>query len=308
MICPKCGRNIPDGTVCPCSMAQPLSSNPAVNTLKTLGSSTLFLVFAILMSLVPVLSIAGQMSMRSNLGDLMYYAMQLDLDPSVLYPMVNALSSASVGTAIVGAIPSILMAVGLWITFATCRSVQSGNVSTAGLTICKVLAIISLVFICIGAAAMVLALVVLLIAGVGELSSDLYGYDAGIAQAGMAVVLVLFVILAAVMVLMIVYQVCVIKTINRIKNTAVTGVADNRVPNFLIVMNYILAVGSALAGLANLFTSPVIGLSSLIAAATLVIISILLSKYRTGMTLLMYPPVQPVYPQQPMPPQGPWNH
>ncbi len=296
MICPKCGRNIPDGTICPCSRAQALSSNPAVNALKTLGSSTMFLVFAILMSLVPVLSVLGQLALRSNMGELMYYAMQLDLDPSVLYPMVNALGSASVGTAIVSAIPSILMAVGIWITYVSCRNGMSGNITTSGLTICKVLSIISLVCLCIVAAAVLLLLVVLLIVGVSE-----SGYD-GMGEAMSVIAVVFFVIFGAVFALTIVYEACIIKTINRIKATATTGVPNNRIPNFLIVMNYIVAVCSALSGFANLLTSPALGLGCFASAAALILISLILSKYRSGMTMLMYPPVQPVYP-----PQQPWQ-
>ena len=308
MICPKCGRNIPDGSVCPCSYNTPvLSSNPAVNTLKTIGSSPLFLVVSNLLSIAPVLTIASQLGLRDNVWDLFYYAMQLDLDPSLFYPVIDAASSMSVAGAVLSAVPAILIAVAMWITYASCRDTQSGNVSTAGLTICKVLSIISLVCICILAAILVLFMVILLIAGVAEAANDVYGYDASIAQAGIAVLLVLFVILAAVLALAVIYQVCVIKTINRIKATATTGVPDNRIPNFLVVMNYIEAAGMVLAGLANLFTTPILGLGSLVGAATLVIISIILTRYRSGMTLLMYPPVQPVYPQQPTPPQGPGN-
>ena len=47
MICPKCGRTVPDGAPCPCG-APVLSSNPAVNLKKTLGSSPKFLTAAIL--------------------------------------------------------------------------------------------------------------------------------------------------------------------------------------------------------------------------------------------------------------------
>lgn len=308
MICPKCGRNIPDGSVCPCSYNTPvLSSNPAVNTLKTIGSSPLFLVVSILLSITPVLTIASQLGLRDNVWDLFYYAMQLDLDPSLFYPVIDAASSMSVAGAVLSAVPAILIAVAMWITYASCRDTQSGNVSTAGLTICKVLSIISLVCICILAAILVLFMVIFMIAGMAEAANDVYGYDASIAQAGIAVLLVLFVILAAVLALVIIYQVCVIKTINRIKATATTGVPDNRIPNFLVVMNYIEAAGMVLAGLANLFTTPILGLGSLVGAATLVIISIILTRYRSGMTLLMYPPVQPVYPQQPTPPQGPGN-
>lgn len=308
MICPKCGRTIPDGSVCPCSYNTPaLSSNPAVNTLKTIGSSSLFLVAAILLSVLPLLSIAGQMSVGDAVSDFMYYAMQLDLDPSVFYPILNAVDSASIVSAVFSSVPAILIAVAMWITYASCRSTQSGNVSTAGLTICKVLSIISLVCACIGGACALLVTVIMLIAG-GTMMEDIaYEFGDSIGQATMAVIVVVCIAVIAVLVLMILYEASVIKTINRIKATAATGVPDNRISNFLIVMNYIAAVGSAISGLANLFTSPVIGLISLVNAATLILISIILTRYRSGMTLLMYPPVQPVYPQQPMPPQGPGN-
>lgn len=306
MICPKCGRNIPDGTVCPCSQGQVLSSNPAVNMLKTLGSSTPFLVFAILMSLVPVLSIISQASLQSNMGDLMYYAMQLDLDPSVLYPAMDALGSVSVGSAIAAAIPSILIAVGVWITYVSCRNTQSGNVSTAGMTICKVLVIINLVCVCLAGAVLAIVFVIALAKGVSD-AAYYGGYDDGTQTAVTAVLVVFLIIFVVVIALAILYQISVVKTINRIKATAVSGVPNNRIPNFLIVMNYILAVCSALGGILNLFTSPIMGFSGLVSAASMILISILLSKYRAGMAQLMYPPVQPAYPQQPMPPQGPWN-
>lgn len=308
MICPKCGRTIPDGSVCPCSYNTPaLSSNPAVNTLKTIGSSSLFLVAAILLSVLPLLSIAGQMSVGDAVSDFMYYAMQLDLDPSVFYPILNAVDSASIVSAVFSCVPAILIAAAMWITYASCRSTQSGNVSTAGLTICKVLSIISLVCACIGGACALLVTIIMLIAG-GTMMEDIaYEFGDSIGQATMAVIVVVCIAVIAVLVLMILYEASVIKTINRIKATAATGVPDNRISNFLIVMNYIGAVGSVISGLANLFTSPILGLVSLVSAATLILISIILARYRSGMTLLMYPPVQPVYPQQPMPPQGPGN-
>ena len=44
MICPNCGREIPDGTVCPCTLEAPaLSDNPAVNVVKRVGSSGMLL-------------------------------------------------------------------------------------------------------------------------------------------------------------------------------------------------------------------------------------------------------------------------
>ena len=68
MICPKCGREIPDGTVCPCTLERPpLSDNPALNALKTVGSSPLFLALAVLMSLSALLTVFSSLGMGDAL-------------------------------------------------------------------------------------------------------------------------------------------------------------------------------------------------------------------------------------------------
>ena len=66
MMCPKCGRTIPDGTQCPCG-APVLSSNPAVNLIKTLGSSPKFLAAAILTSVMVLFSILASMGSKDLL-------------------------------------------------------------------------------------------------------------------------------------------------------------------------------------------------------------------------------------------------
>ena len=47
MLCPKCGRMLPDGVPCPCG-APLRSTNPAVNLIKTLGVSAKLLAAAVL--------------------------------------------------------------------------------------------------------------------------------------------------------------------------------------------------------------------------------------------------------------------
>ncbi len=61
MICPNCGRDIPDGSVCPCTLqSTPLSDNPALNIVKTIGSSPLFLVMTIFLSLSTLFTILSR--------------------------------------------------------------------------------------------------------------------------------------------------------------------------------------------------------------------------------------------------------
>lgn len=120
MICPKCGREIPDGTVCPCSVGTPmLSSNPAVNVIKKIGSSPLFLTAVILYSVTLVLTFISSITAGSAIPYYAYSFMESygeSLPPSVYYSMMDASSGATAFGAILGLIPSILIAVGMWIT------------------------------------------------------------------------------------------------------------------------------------------------------------------------------------------------
>ena len=100
MMCPKCGRTIPDGTQCPCG-APVLSSNPAVNLIKTLGSSPKFLAAAILTSVMVLFSILASMGSKDLLVSLYYYGANYGVDPDVFYPAMSALeNSLGVGTVV----------------------------------------------------------------------------------------------------------------------------------------------------------------------------------------------------------------
>ena len=89
MMCPKCGRTIPDGTQCPCG-APVLSSNPAVNLIKTLGSSQKFLAAAILTSVMVLFSIlARRMGSKDLLVSLYYYGANYGVDADVFYPAMS---------------------------------------------------------------------------------------------------------------------------------------------------------------------------------------------------------------------------
>lgn len=305
MICPKCGRQIPDGTVCPCMGGAPtLSSNPALNVLKTVGSSPLFLVAAILYSATALISLITQLQGTSF--NALAYSMvdNFGVDPMTMYDVMNYFNASSLISALFTFLPCCLIAVGMWLHFATCRSTADGGISTTGLSLCKVGVIIGLVFIC-AAAVLILAACILLFAGAGAyFSYGGYGSEADIAAALGVGIVVIFITLVPILVLMICYYVSQIRAIGRLKATAVSGIPDNRISRFLTGMNYVLGVLSALGGLTLLFSSPLAGLVSFASAACAIIMAVALGKYRQQMTLLMYPPVQPVY-AQPAAPAAP---
>lgn len=166
MICPNCGREIPDGTVCPCMLEnQPLqpalSDNPAVNALKTVGSSPMSLALAILFSASALLSILSAAATSDTLSTMLYYFSSIGIDTSTLYMVMDSVRSTAVLRAILGSVPAILTATAAWIHYCTCRSTASGNISTAGLTIFKVLRYISMISLCL-CALLVVGVMVLL--------------------------------------------------------------------------------------------------------------------------------------------------
>lgn len=303
MQCPKCGREIPDGTLCPCSYGQPmLSDNPAVNAIKLSGSSGLFLAAAVLYSIAVLLmifsSVAGPSSTDATLYVLnLLESMGVEFNPAVAYQLAAASASDStdIFAALWSSVTSILIAVGMWLHYATCRNVRTGNISTAGLTINKVLAVIELVCVSIAMAGVAL-FTVLSIGAAGRTYRE--GSDAAMEIA------FLFLICLALLVLVVCYLAGLVRLINRLKASATYGTPDHRISRFVTAMLWISGIFSAFVGLADLFVSPLGGLSSLASAACTILVAVLLGRLRRQMTVLMYPPAQPAYVSQPSTPSG----
>ena len=319
MICPKCGREIPDGTVCPCTLERPpLSDNPALNALKTVGSSPLFLALAVLMSLSALLTVFSSLGMGDAMSNIYIYARQMGLDWEEIEAVMNAMRSTSVVSAVLGAAPAILTAVAMWLHYSTCMGRQNGNISTAGLTICKVLSYISLVGLCIAALLVLCGFAIVIIA---FLVSDVplgsmfgayggYSYGGGYSdeEATIAVVVVLAVfalIIGFAMGLAIAYQASIIRMINRTKTVAATGMADDRVSGYLVGMTGFSAVCSLISGLLGLFTAPLTGAVGIAGGVGLILMIVLLRTYGKAMNQVLYPPVQPMTPPMYGVPQAP---
>lgn len=320
MICPKCGREIPDGTVCPCSLERPaLSNNPALNALKTVGSSPLFLAMTILFSLSALLNIFASMKLGDTMSNLYVYFYRLGMDAYQIQQLMDSMSSTSVVSAVLGSIPAILTAVAMWIHFGTCSNRQNGNISTAGLTICKVLFYISMISLIICGVLIVggVALVVIMFIATGESVGDAFGsgFGYGFAQSSLrpltyspgysdeeaviAVIVVLIVVLLAAalaLALAIAYNASFIRMINRTKNVALTGIANDKVSGFLTVMTGLTAAVDILGGLFGLFTSPVSGISSIVLGVAYILMTVLLRNYGREMNRVLYPAVQPAVP------------
>lgn len=304
MFCPKCGRQIPDGSICPCSAGTSvLSSNPALNVLKSIGSSPMFLVSAILVTVSVVLSfISGLSGENTNL--LSFYV-------NYNLPSIDLSGLSTVVSAILTTLPGLLIAIGMWMHWATCRSTASGNISTAGMTLCKVVIIVRIVLFCLIFLAAIVVFTVVMISMGGAYAYS-FSYDVPFAFDGdlsaYTAGFIVGVVIGAGLILGISLSVIVseVRTINRIKATAYSGMPDNRVSRYLTAWLYIFTVCLGIGALAELVTSPLGALASLVDAVGFLLIALCLGRYRKQMTLLMYPPVQPVY-AQPVQPAQPYQ-
>lgn len=294
MTCPNCGRTVPDGMQCSCMSSVQYSSNPAVNVLKREGASTRFLVLAILLSASAVLSFFSTSTTGNYFLEELYYRGNLAWD--VYDTMSNVIGNIFV------AIPVILMAIGLWMFYASCRNVSHGGVSTSGLTIIKVLMIISMVFLCLAGFVLVIGGLVISF-NPSYFFDDYTSYYSPFYGIGAGIIMAVIFISVALLALMVVYITRIIKVINRVKRVAQTGMPNNEISMFAVVMFYIMAgfnVISAFGSLTDMYISPLGILQSLVSAATFVLGAVILMKYRKEMTMLMYsnPPVYPSYAPQ----------
>lgn len=106
MLCPKCGQYNPEGVACPCG-APLLSSNPAVNVLKTLGSSGRFLAMAILATAIPLCAILAASGMSNMLAQLLYILWERSaMDTDTFYQLAGMIQGMGVMSAVWASVPA----------------------------------------------------------------------------------------------------------------------------------------------------------------------------------------------------------
>lgn len=251
-----------------------LTNNNVPAAVKKCAASPLFLVCIILFTITTLLSLVSSFdSMSSAL-----YLSSFDISYSS--------DTASV-MAIFAAIPSILVVLGMWITYFSAIG-NNSKISTAGLSIIKVIMVISLVLICVGAGLMTIGLAIIAIAlESGELRREIdwddilpRGSSADV-EAVLAIATIIgFMIVVAVVVLAIIYYAKVIGTINVVKSTVETGRITGEASGFVAVMSIIfgaISISSALVLIAD--EEALAGFSSLLSALTSILFGALLFSY-----------------------------
>lgn len=263
------------------------SPYPAINILKNLGTSPVFLFAVIAFTVSLIFSVFALFQTASSVTDLVYqfsYQFDISFDYSQYLDNIESLSYASI---IIGMIPKIVAVVGLWLIFAAAAEKQSGGrMATVGLTIMKVLQIISLVLISIFAA-LFLAVIAYIIVQLSAASRYIYDY-----RYSLIIVITTTVFVCAIFALYIVYIAKVITTINTAKKVAVTGIANNKVSIFVAVFNFITA-GLSLLALVNAYSFYNI-IAVLGEIASLIFFGVVIFNYKSAMTPLTMLPTKTV--------------
>lgn len=287
MFCSRCGSKNADGAhfckncgialdgysenIIPTTYAQNMrmQTQPVLNMVKEMASSPLFLIAVIAFTAQILFSIIGAfLSGPNTIAAISEIAKVVDL-PYKAYAILDRLhlvGGAPITIAVVlGQIPSILIAVGLWQTYLS--AVTRTSMNTSGLTMIKVIIVINLVLSVIGLTTIEILLLLLTIAAA----------EAGIAAAIMVALVMAF---AAVFSFNIVYLTKVIKTINTVKNTIATGVPSDRVSSFVAIWGYICA-SFLIFSLHGTFAT----LSSLCSMTALICFGTVLLKYKDKMRM-----------------------
>lgn len=279
MVCPNCGRQIMQGGQCECAHEGMYSSNPAIDAIKRIGASVPFLIFTLLQTVALVLSLIPR---SISVIDVLYDMEYAFYDAFGYYPDFTSniydYGFYDVGYVdrIFSAIPAIITVIALWLLFAACRNRNVGGMSTAGLTILKVMQIITLVFICIAILAVVIACIAVMTESAGV----------GIA---------IFISCALILTPVFLYVIKCIQTINSAKRVVATGMPNDKASMYVIVILYIGAGFMAISAVLSLvslmnYGSAISVVTSAVSAAQLFFAAYLLGIYRKSMRSLIYNP------------------
>lgn len=271
-------------------------SESVLDTVRRLATGPAFLVGAIAYTLAMVLSIISSLTLPSNLVDIFSNLMNkfgYSREAMEIFSAVNrSLDTTVIISIIIGSVPTVLIALGMWLCFASAKN-REKQMSTTGLTIIKVITIISFVCLCLVIVAIIILLIVAASVGGNAIRayggySGYYGYEdySGVISGALssAVIILVFLALAA-LTLGIFYYILLLKTINSMRNTIQTGEPSDKVSGFVAVMSFIGAAGSIIGGFSSLSLpgTALSGISSLLSATCMIAFGVLIFQYRKSM-------------------------
>lgn len=266
---------------------------PVLTALKSKGGSAAFLVATILFTVALVLTIVSSFSISEELYDAINtigaYASMGDgemMDMTESYNMIHQITPLLLVVSVISSIPTIIICIGLWCIYGTCKKPGSQPLKIGGFTAIKVIMILKMIGSCIAYALLLFTFVFLFLAAAAEgitMTDLMYlveaagdmGYAepdllAGAASALVGALVLVIVIFIISMILSIVYLVKIIGSLNCAKEIIVTGKTSKTVSAFVGVFMMIGGILNALIGLFGLDIATVLlGISSIIFASLL---------------------------------------
>lgn len=257
-----------------------------IRTMKAMITSSLFLVSAIGYSVYALFELLGGFGGGSAIESLMNLIPELDwgygMDYSYIQTYLGVFQGIRVLAVLISAIPAALIVAGMWITFASAKNNSQPDIKVTGLTMIRVLVIVRLVCMCLGAALLELVC----IAVMAGLNASLGAYGSSGSLGGAVVILMLGI--AAGSAVKIIYYVQLGKLINKMKASVMNGKPDNEVSLYVEIVCYIFGGTSALSALTSLVGISIYGFFGNAGLATANIgFGIFLRKYRNNMGMIM---------------------
>lgn len=273
--CPKCGKQLNAATA-PAVSAAPMPSTPqpagslaelTQREVKQMAKGPLFLVTVILFTAGLVLSMTTNPLVllldfvSPYLIDLFGFEAAYALDE-----VMSVLRDVDLFGQIIANLPTILYALGMWMIVISAFQASVASIQPGGLTLIKVLVTIFFVLSIIGTALMIVAAIL----GLGMLITDLEASPALFA-------LVLIPVLA--LVLVILYNVKLLRTIKNIRYTATTGYPVSEISGLIIFCCYAGGIISILGSLLNF--------AGMLSAVSLLLFGVVLGQYKKRMLYLI---------------------
>lgn len=289
--CIECGAVVEQTTISSApvdySSVKLISNDAVLGTVRQCASSPLFLISIIAFT---VATLFGWISS--------FIANDMMVDATVtMNDMILPSSSrvASIIGSVIGAAPSALLVIGMWMTYASAKG-NNDRMKTSGLAVIRVVLIIFLVLMCI-CAGLVLILIAIMSVAISVVGTSVFTDPeiwsefgnateaAALAESMFIVVAIIAVIVfAAFFTLAIIYFAKLARTVKVIKTTIETGTITGKASAFVAVMAIILGGFTAIAALSALaFGQFYLGATYLLSALTSILFGALLFSYRNKM-------------------------
>ncbi len=259
---------------------------PVRKSLKELITSPLFIIAAIGLTVALILGIVTAFNASGSVAGMLEDALdqiadQVEIpasDMRDIRKMFDEIPDVQISpvSVIVGQLPSILMCVGVLMLLASGLS-SSERINPSGLTIIKVLNVITLVLTCIGFGLGLLALIASIVITAVE-NVEAAPIILGIVTIPVAIAAV-FVIL---------YYAKLVKTINTMRKVVETESPSDKVSAFVAVLCIIGGVGSGISFISSLVSGAILtALADACNAAALICFGLIIFKFRERMQELM---------------------